>query len=290
MTTDIRQGILTKEEYLSEARLMYTPVILALQNREAHSVDFSNVKFKDINVEQESIVAEILTKEATEKAHIKARGIEKSFNIYLKGAKITQSLNDKQINLQKVHNRVIRDYSIIWDSMGLHGENGNNGLLSSTDEYYVTNANHEIPAAGAAGDDFAQVQDVNNLILKLKQQVSDTTSSQDVKIFVYGNDLLTFMGKITKNNETSVREILQKAFPAAMFIEVPSIALKAGDGNGFVVVSDDATTLHYTTEPTIKNQGENSEDNYYYANYVLGSVQVTPDLDGAIIKQPVTFA
>lgn len=290
MTTDVRQGILTKEEYLSEARLMYTPVILALQNREAHSVDFSNVKFKDINVEQESIVAEILTKEATEKAHIKARGIEKSFNIYLKGAKITQSLNDKQINLQKVHNRVIRDYSIIWDSMGLHGENGNNGLLASTDEYYVTNDNHEIPAAGADGDDFAQVQDVNNLILKLKQQVSDTTSSQDVKIFVYGNDLLTFMGKITKNNETSVREILQKAFPAAMFIEVPSIALKAGDGNGFVVVSDDATTLHYTTEPTIKNQGENSEDNYYYANYVLGSVQVTPDLDGAIIKQPVTFA
>lgn len=290
MTTDIRQGILTKEEYLSEARLMYTPVILALQNREAHSVDFSNVKFKDINVEQESIIAEILTKEATEKAHIKARGIEKSFNIYLKGAKITQSLNDKQINLQKVHNRVIRDYSIIWDSMGLHGENGNNGLLASTDEYYVTNESHQIPSAGADGDDFAQVQDVNNLILKLKQQVSDTTSSQDVKIFVYGNDLLTFMGKITKNNETSVREILQKAFPAAMFIEVPSIALKAGDGNGFVVVSDDATTLHYTTEPTIKNQGENSEDNYYYANYVLGSVQVTPDLDGAIIKQPVTFA
>lgn len=290
MTTDIRQGILTKEEYLSEARLMYTPVILALQNREAHSVDFSNVKFKDINVEQESIVAEILTKEATEKAHIKARGIEKSFNIYLKGAKITQSLNDKQINLQKVHNRVIRDYSIIWDSMGLHGENGNNGLLNSSDEYYVTNDSHEIPAAGADGDDFAQVQDVNNLILALKQQVSDTTSSQDVKIFVYGNDLLKFMGKITKNNETSVREILQKAFPAAMFIEIPSIALKAGDGNGFVVVSDDATTLHYTTEPTIKNQGENSEDNYYYANYVLGSVQVTPDLDGAIIKQPVTFA
>lgn len=290
MTTDVRQGILTKEEYLSEARLMYTPVILALQNREAHAVDFSNVKFKDINVEQESIVAEILTKEATEKAHIKARGIEKSFNIYLKGAKITQSLNDKQINLQKVHNRILRDYSIIWDSMGLHGENGNNGLLASNDEYYITNVNHEIPAAGAAGDDFAQVQDANNLILKLKQQVSDTTSSQDVKIFVYGNDLLTFMGKITKNNETSVREILQKAFPAAMFIEVPSIALKAGDGNGFVVVSDDATTLHYTTEPTIKNQGDNQEDNYYYANYVLGSVQVTPDLDGAIIKQPVTFA
>lgn len=290
MTTDIRQGILTKEEYLSEARLMYTPVILALQNREAHSVDFSNVKFKDINVEQDSIVAEVLTKEATEKAHIKARGIEKSFNIYLKGAKITQSLNDKQINLQKVHNRVIREYSIIWDSMGLHGENGNNGLLNSTDEYYVTNDSHKIPAAGADGDDFAQVQDVNNLILALKQQVSDTTSSQDVKIFVYGNDLLKFMGKITKNNETSVREILQKAFPAAMFIEIPSIALKAGDGNGFVVVSDDATTLHYTTEPTIKNQGENSEDNYYYANYVLGSVQVTPDLDGAIIKQPVTFA
>jgi len=46
MTTDVRQGILTKEEYLAEARLMYTPVILALQNREAHSIDFSNVKIE----------------------------------------------------------------------------------------------------------------------------------------------------------------------------------------------------------------------------------------------------
>ena len=34
----------------------------------------------------------------------------------------------------------------------------------------------------------------------------------------------------------------------------------------------------------------NEEDEYYYANYVTGSVQVTPDLEGAIIKQPITFA
>ena len=35
------------------------------------------------------------------------------------------------------------------------------------------------------------------------------------------------------------------------------MAIKAEDGNGFVVVSDDATTLHMTTEPTIKKQGTN---------------------------------
>lgn len=116
------------------------------------------------------------------------------------------------------------------------------------------------------------------------------TSSSDVKIFVYGNDLIKFLGSITQDNETTVRDILKKAYPEAMFIEIPSLALNPDDGNGFVVVSDDATTLHMTTEPTIKKQGENEENEYYYANYVTGSLQVTPDLEGAIIKQPITFA
>lgn len=289
MATDLRTGILEKEEYLNNARIMYSPVILALQNKEFHNVDISKVKFKEYNVEDDSIVAEVLTKEATEKAHIKARGVEKTFNIFVKGAKFIKSLADGAVvDLQKIHNRVLRDYMIIFDKDGLHGDGGNNGLLTSNDPYYLTNANHQIPAVD--GNGFNRVQDINALMNTLKLQVGEKTSSSDVKIFVYGADLIKFLGSITQDNETTVRDILKKAYPEAMFIEIPSLALNAGDGNGFVVVSDDATTLHLTTEPTIKKQGENEENEYYYANYVTGSLQVTPDLEGAIIKQPITFA
>ena len=289
MTTDNRIGILTKEEYLSKARIMYAPVILALQNKEFHSADYSKVNFKEYNVDKDSIVAEILTKEATEKAHIKARGMEKTFNIFLKGAKYTKSLNGEGVvDIQKIHNRVLRDYMIMFDKDGLHGEGGNNGLLSSSDPFYITNASHTIPAA--SGNGFNRIQDVNGLVNDLKALVSEKTSSSDVKIFVYGADLIKFMGSITQDNETTVRDLLKKAYPEAMWIEIPSLALEAGDGNGFVVVSDDATTLHLVSEPTIKRQGTNEEDEYYYANYVMGSLQVTPDLEGAIIKQPITFA
>lgn len=289
MATDLRTGILEKEEYLNNARIMYSPVILALQNKEFHNVDISKVKFKEYNVEDDSIVAEVLTKEATEKAHIKARGVEKTFNIFVKGAKFIKSLADGAVvDLQKIHNRVLRDYMIIFDKDGLHGDGGNNGLLKSNDPYYVTNANHKIPAVD--GNGFNRVQDINALMNTLKLQVGEKTSSSDVKIFVYGADLIKFLGSITQDNETTVRDILKKAYPEAMFIEIPSLALNSDDGNGFVVVSDDATTLHLTTEPTIKKQGENEENEYYYANYVTGSLQVTPDLEGAIIKQPITFA
>lgn len=289
MATDLRTGILEKEEYLNNARIMYSPVILALQNKEFHNVDISKVKFKEYNVEDDSIVAEVLTKEATEKAHIKARGVEKTFNIFVKGAKFIKSLADGAVvDLQKIHNRVLRDYMIIFDKDGLHGDGGNNGLLTSNDPYYLTNDNHEIPAID--GNGFNRVQDINALMNTLKLQVGEKTSSSDVKIFVYGADLIKFLGSITQDNETTVRDILKKAYPEAMFIEIPSLALNAGDGNGFVVVSDDATTLHLTTEPTIKKQGENEENEYYYANYVTGSLQVTPDLEGAVIKQPITFA
>lgn len=289
MATDVRVGILEKEEYLNNARIMYAPVILALQNKEFHNVDVSKAKFKEINVDSDSIVAEILTKEATEKAHIKARGMEKSFNIFVKGAKFIKSLADGAVvDLQKVHNKVLREYMILFEKDALHGDGGNNGLLDSKDPFYVTNTSHEIPASADNG--FNRVQDLNELVNTLKLQVSNATSSSDVKIFVYGDDLIKFMGSITQDNETSVREILKKAYPEAMWIEIPSLAISKSDGNGLVVVSDDATTLHMTTEPTIKKQGENEEDEYYYANYITGSVQVTPDLEGAIIKQPITFA
>ncbi len=116
MATDLRTGILEKEEYLNNARIMYSPVILALQNKEFHNVDVSRVKFKEYNVEKDSIVAEVLTKEATEKAHIKARGVEKTFNIFVKGAKFIKSLADGAVaDLQKVHNSVLRDYMIIFE-------------------------------------------------------------------------------------------------------------------------------------------------------------------------------
>lgn len=290
MATDARTGILTKEEYLSGARIMYSPIILALQNREFHNVDVSRAKFKELNVDSDSIVAEILTKEATEKAHIKAHGMEKTFNIFVKGAKFIKSLADGAVvDLQKVHNKVLRQYMILFDKDGLHGDGGNNGLLNSSDPYYVTMTSHEIPKVKSGVTAFDRVLDLNDVILDLKAKVREYTASNDVKIFVYGDDLIKFLGTITQDNETSVREILQKAYPEAMFIEVPSVALNAGDGNGFIVVSDDCTTLHLTTEPTIKKQGENEEDEYYYANYITGSLQVTPDLEGAVIKQAITF-
>lgn len=290
MATDARTGILTKEEYLSGARIMYSPIILALQNREFHNVDVSRAKFKELNVDSDSIVAEILTKEATEKAHIKAHGMEKTFNIFVKGAKFIKSLADGAVvDLQKVHNKVLRQYMILFDKDGLHGDGGNNGLLSSSDPYYVTMTSHQIPKVQTGVTAFDRVLDLNDVVLDLKAKVREYTASNDVKIFVYGDDLIKFLGTITQDNETSVREILQKAYPEAMFIEVPSVALNAGDGNGFVVVSDDCTTLHLTTEPTIKKQGENEEDEYYYANYITGSLQVTPDLEGAVIKQAITF-
>lgn len=291
MATDVRVGILEKEEYLNNARIMYAPVILALQNKEFHNVDVSKAKFKEINVDSDSIVAEILTKEATEKAHIKARGMEKSFNIFVKGAKFIKSLADGAVvDLQKVHNKVLREYMILFEKDALHGDGGNNGLLKSLDPFYVTNTSVEIKKiASGSVTAFDRVQQLNDLVNSLKLQVSNATSSSDVKIFVYGDELIKFMGSITQDNETSVREILKKAYPEAMWIEIPSLAINSSDGNGFVVVSDDATTLHMTTEPTIKKQGENEEDEYYYANYITGSVQVTPDLEGAIIKQPITF-
>lgn len=290
MATDLRTDILTKEEYLQGASLSYSPVILALTKKQAHDVKLDQVKFKSIDVEKDSIVAFPLTKEATEKMHIKAGDSSKVFNIYVKGAKYIQSLRSGVSALPKLHNRVLLEYSKIFDKDSMSGDGHNNGLLVSADENYTTNGNHQIPAVGGDVTEFTRVQNLIALVGTLQAQVDASHMSQNITIFYYGDDLVKMMGSVTQANETPVGELLQKAWAGVRWIKIPSAVLPEGAGQGLLVVADDLVTLHYCQEPTIENDGTNEEDNYYFANYITGSTMVDVEEKDGIIKQPITFA
>ncbi len=291
MATDLRTDLLTKEEYLQGADLTYNPVILALTKKQAHDVKLDKVTFKSIDVEQDSIVAFPLTKEATEVRHIKAGDSSKTFNIYVKGAKYIQSLRHGVSALPKLHNRVLREYSKLFDADAMSGDDGkNNGLIVSNDENYTTNDNIEIPAVAEGENQFPKVLALVGVINKLSAQVDDSHMSQNITIFYYGEDVVKLMGTITQENETPVSKLLEGAWAGARWIKIPSAVLPEGAGQGLIVVADDLVTLHYCQEPTIENDGTNEEDKYYYANYVLGSTMVDVEEKDGIIKQPLTFA
>lgn len=294
MATDFREQIKSVEEIRDATTFLYTPVAMALSTKQRYDVSAADEhKFQTFDVLKDSVKAEILTTEQTEKHHIKGKTSQRVFNLYLAGAKAIVSFRNKHMNLQKANDKVIREYSIMFDRWAMLGDRGNNGLLVSTSENYITNENVEIPAA--QDDGWNQVQAMSNAFTSLLLQIDEVTGDNDIIVYVYGKKLAAFMASLTKNRETVVRTLMEQKFEGknVRFIGVPAIVLKGTsleNENGIVVVSDNLTTFEYTQEPTVRSNGANEEDEYYWANYVIGSNQVSPDEYGAIIKQPITFA
>jgi len=292
MPNDIRD-LKTKEEYIEGASISYVPAILALPNREAHALDVSEIKYKELLVEKDSIVPSFLTSEMTEINAAKVSQKSHTFKPYGKGIKFRKdNLSNSNVNMQPIHDGIIRELSILWDRAGLVGEGGNNGLIISSDANYVTPTSVEIPAV--SGDGFNQIQAAKAVAVALNNLVNDYTASSNLTVYFYGASLLAFLGKITLGQENDVRFHIKQAFDGKTvnFVDISAlVALSSLSlGNGIIVVSNDMTTLEHAGLPTLRNDGVNSEDDYYWSRYFIGSLQVRPRIYGAVIKQAITFA
>lgn len=292
MATDFREQVKTVEEFRDATTFLYTPVAMALKNKVRYDAKDADVKkFTTFDVEKDSIKAEILTTEQTEKHAIKGKTSDRVFNIYLGGAKAIVSMLNKHVNLQKSHDKVIKGYLQIWDKWALGGDRGNNGLLVSSDPNRIVLASHEIPASSGTG--WNQIKDLGDVFTNLALQVDKYTGDRELVVYVYGEALITLLKSITESNETVVQKLMEEKFADkdVRFVLVPSLVLPASlaSANGIVVVSQNSAVLEMCQEPDVRSNGTNDEDDYYWANYTVGSVQVSAEDEGGIIAQPITF-
>lgn len=293
MATDFREQVKTVEEFRDATTFLYTPVAMALKNKVRYDAKDADVKkFTTFDVEKDSIKAEILTTEQTEKHAIKGKTSDRVFNIYLGGAKAIVSMLNKHVNLQKSHDKVIKGYLQIWDKWALGGDRGNNGLLVSSDPNRIALSSHQIPASSGTG--WNQIKDLGDVFTNLALQVDKYTGDRELVVYVYGEALITLLKSITESNETVVQKLMEEKFADkdVRFVLVPSLVLPASlaSANGIVVVSQNSAVLEMCQEPDVRSNGTNDEDDYYWANYTVGSVQVSAEDEGGIIAQPITFA
>lgn len=286
MATDVITSLKTTEEYLRAVQLSYSPISLAIARQVKH--DMTNdvkVIFKRLDVERDNIVAQNLTMGQTEVSAIKANETQKVFNKYVKGAKITQSVYNFNFNrIPELVSKIIRGYSMIFDTITLYGDKLNNGILTTDDVNNVVNDRVELDATA---DIMALANQVVDVISGLKQQVREYTASTNVLVYVYGGQLVRLLDKITYNGAT-IREIIEKEWPEATFVVIPEIVL-TGDSMGFKVFSQDLVTLNYTRLPIMSENGYNPEDKYFWGNFELGSTMVDIEEKGAGIEQPITI-
>lgn len=286
MATDVITSLKTTEEYLRAVQLSYSPISLAIARQVKH--DMTNdvkVIFKRLDVERDNIVAQNLTMGQTEVSAIKANETQKVFNKYVKGAKITQSVYNFNFNrIPELVSKIIRGYSMIFDTITLYGDGRNNGILTTDDVNNVVNDSVELDATA---DIMALANQVVDVISGLKQQVREYTASTNVLVYVYGGQLVRLLDKITYNGAT-IREIIEKEWPEATFVVIPEIVL-TGNSMGFKVFSQDLVTLNYTRLPIMSENGYNPEDKYFWGNFELGSTMVDIEEKGAGIEQPITI-
>lgn len=286
MATDVITSLKTTEEYLRAVQLSYSPISLAIARQVKH--DMTNdvkVIFKRLDVERDNIVAQNLTMGQTEVSAIKANETQKVFNKYVKGAKITQSVYNFNFNrIPELVSKIIRGYSMIFDTITLYGDGLNNGILTTDDVNNVVNNSVELDATA---DIMALANQVVDVISGLKQQVREYTASTNVLVYVYGGQLVRLLDKITYNGAT-IREIIEKEWPEATFVVIPEIVL-TGNSMGFKVFSQDLVTLNYTRLPIMSENGYNPEDKYFWGNFELGSTMVDIEEKGAGIEQPITI-
>lgn len=286
MATDVITSLKTTEEYLRAVQLSYSPISLAIARQVKH--DMTNdvkVIFKRLDVERDNIVAQNLTMGQTEVSAIKANETQKVFNKYVKGAKITQSVYNFNFNrIPELVSKIIRGYSMIFDTITLYGDGLNNGILTTDDVNNVVNDSVELDATA---DIMALANQVVDVISGLKQQVREYTASTNVLVYVYGGQLVRLLDKITYNGAT-IREIIEKEWQEATFVVIPEIVL-TGNSMGFKVFSQDLVTLNYTRLPIMSENGYNPEDKYFWGNFELGSTMVDIEEKGAGIEQPITI-
>lgn len=291
MPTDFRTGLKTKEEYLESATTPYVPSILALTKQKEIDLDSDKITFKELKVESDSVVPSLLTSEMTEINHVVVAQSQRVFNAYGKGIKmIKDQYRNANVNLQNFHDQILRQLSIKFDNIGLAGEGGNNGLIVSSDSNVYTPSSKEIPAI--SGEGFNQVEKVIEVATALNIAVNDYTGSNDLRVFFYGADLLPFLGRISAGQETNMRQHIRNSFSGknVSFVDISALAMTGISGNGIIVAANDLTLLEHCGAPVIKEDGINSEDDYYWARYFFGSNNVRPETYGAVIKQVITFA
>lgn len=286
MATDYIHDIKTKEEYLNTADLTFQPAILKIRKVNKRAMDgVEKVTFKRLDVEKDNISAENMTTGATEVAHIKVGEDKKEFKKYIKGAQIAQSYRNGEANkLSEVHSKVLRKYFMMWDNMGFDGENGNFGVFQNLDPKAKTNAAKSISGTTGA----AKLNALIGVISELKEQVSTTTASNDILLYVYGSDIKKFLDQRLENLG-SVRSIVQETWPEAEIVEVAGVSSTI-TGNGLVAISQGLVSLNYVSMPEISDQGTDQRAKEYWADYDMGSIMADVEEEGALIKQPLTFA
>jgi hypothetical protein len=279
----------TVEEFMTDYTPIYQPMYpLLLGKSQSYAEEVGKIDFKRVSAVGD-IRAKHITPKDTEIRQISATDAKKTFKKYFLANQYVESDLQDQQNIEEIVAQVLDEHQKQADELMLFGEGTdastmiNNGLYWSNDPNYTLETSAELDTDADTGGLIALHNAVIASALK-----ADVVAGRKAIVFYGSLALAAFNGLYAAQPVPFKRVLADVLGSNYSFLSMPADVTPASS-YGYIVVNLDQVKTHYTTLPSLKDQGVNSEKMYAWFNFLMGSMMVEVLAKNAVIRQPITF-
>ncbi len=277
----------TSEEFMSDYKPVYDPLYpLFLGKSAQYPQEVGKRDFRRVQTVGD-IRAKHITPKDSELRQIAIMEGKKSFKAYFLSNQFQISnFQDKQ-GVDEVVTQVLDEHQKQADDLFLLGEGTsgsdviNNGLFWSADANYTLETSTEI-ASGST-----RLDDLHTSIVATAQKANQVAGQK--LIVLYGAGILPLYNSLYSTSQKAFKAALGEVLDGYSFVAMPEACTPANT-NGWIVANLDQTKLHYTTLPSLLDNGVNNEKMYAWFNFLMGSMMLEVLAPNGIIRQPATLA
>lgn len=272
----------TVDEYNSGYTPVYSPIWgLFMGNAVKYTMEVGTQTLREVKTVGD-IRAKRVTPKDTEIKQISVAEGSKTFKKFPDMNQFVQSSFQDQQGVEDVIAQVLDEHQKQADEK-LLGDGFNSGIYTSTDANYLSQGSYEV-LKGTTEDHVA------DLYKKVIEQVEVASINAGRKLLmIYGSTAVAKYSALFQNVSKPFSAVLNEGLANRN----TTVALMPSDitpnANGFLVCNLDQIKLHWTEMPQLLGRGVNEEKNYYWFNFLLGSMMADLRVNKAIVKQPLTF-
>lgn len=278
----------TVEDFMADYAPLYKPLYsLFLGGSQEYPAEVGVQNFRRVEAVGD-IRAKRITPKDTELKLVSAMGSSKSFKKYFMANKfITSGIQSVEGN-EQVIKQVLDEHQAQMDELLLFGDGTANNNVVNNGLFFSADSNFTEESSDAIASGSTRLGLLHSGILATLEKARNLDGRKI--ILVYGETLIPYMNTLFESVARPLQAVLEDSLQAdETIVKMPSYVTPAGV-NGWEVINLDRIKLHHSTLPQLISQDYNSEDMYYWHNFMMGSCMVDVLAKDAIIKQPITFS
>ena len=277
----------TVEEFMGGYEPLYNPLYsLFLGGSQEYPAEVGIQNFRKVEAVGD-IRAHRITPKDTELQLVSATGSSKSFKKYFLANKFVTSGIQTQEGNEDVIKQVLDEHQAQMDELLLFGDGTANNNVINNGLFYSSDVNFTEESSESIASGSTRLSLLHTAILATLEKARNLDGRK--MILVYGDALIPYMNTLFDTVAKPFSSVLAESLEAnETVVKMPQYVTPAGV-NGWLVINLDRIKLHHSTLPQLISQDYNSENMYYWHNFMMGSCMVDVLAKDAIIKQPITF-